>query len=68
MKRVLVVGLVCLAGCVGRVTGVMPVEEEGVVVGVVWSTPVEPVDTVVLCDTVWVPRSVCWQVRDSVRP
>ena len=60
--------VLALAGCAGAVTGIIPVDEEPVLVGPVGTTPAEPVDSVVLCDTVWTPRSLCWQVRDSVRP
>ncbi len=65
----LVVAALVLVACGGTVTGIVPVEGEGVVlVGPVGSTPTEPVEGVILCDTVRVAGSVCWQVRDSVRP
>ncbi len=46
----------------------VPVEGDSVVVRPVGSTPVEPMDSVVKCDLVWVLGSRCWMVRDSVRP
>jgi hypothetical protein len=68
MKSGISTALLVLVACAGAVTGIIPVDEEPVLVGPVGTTPAEPVDSVVLCDTAWTLKSVCWQVLDSVRP